>query len=318
SILNVHLLSHNNEKTFKYEPFKCSICSKTFNRKDHLNIHLRSHNNYKPFTCSFCSKSFTGKSNLNVHLRLHNNERPFKCSLCSKSFADKSNLNVHLRRCDYKFINMEVTVIINGNRVVPLKEVPLAQWETNTPKLQFPALQENSKKKYPPSSAIHYVFQRTFKTQRLCVRGNCTIGKAEKFNNALLKSTGKSPEVDPARVACSPRTNAEEMKLSNEKPFIVISRMGELNKHLLTHCNETPFKCSICIHSMEKSFKCSPCYPTNKNHTMLDLGSECFLFCNCPGKFRINSSRTRRADSTSGWQSEMRTRRERCLTGETP
>ncbi|KAJ9601332.1 hypothetical protein L9F63_000513, partial [Diploptera punctata] len=41
---------------------------------------------------------------------------------------------------------------------------------------------------------------------------------------------------------------------------------------------------------------------------------------NCPGKFRINSSRTRRADSkltssrTSGWQSEMRTRRERCLT----
>ncbi|KAJ9583653.1 hypothetical protein L9F63_021999, partial [Diploptera punctata] len=35
-------------------------------------------------------------------------------------------------------------------------------------------------------------------------------------------------------------------------------------------------------------------------------------------KFRINSSRTRRADSTSGWQSEMRTRRERCLTGEIP
>ncbi|KAJ9587450.1 hypothetical protein L9F63_019027, partial [Diploptera punctata] len=37
---------------------------------------------------------------------------------------------------------------------------------------------------------------------------------------------------------------------------------------------------------------------------------------NFPGKFRINSSRTKLTSSrTSGWQSEMRSRRERCLTG---
>ncbi|KXN65427.1 hypothetical protein CONCODRAFT_80773, partial [Conidiobolus coronatus NRRL 28638] len=47
--------------------FKCSICSKSYNRKNSLQRHMRIHSGAKPYECDNCSKSFTRKDILEKH-----------------------------------------------------------------------------------------------------------------------------------------------------------------------------------------------------------------------------------------------------------
>lgn len=79
------------------EPEQCFQCGKTFNYKGYMELHLRTHSNYKAYECSVCLKKFTQVSNLNLHLRTHTKERPFACEICPKFFSTSSNLKVHLK-----------------------------------------------------------------------------------------------------------------------------------------------------------------------------------------------------------------------------
>ncbi|BFF95263.1 zinc finger protein 180-like [Drosophila madeirensis] len=45
----------------------------------------------RPFRCAQCSKSFQEKSNLRVHIRSHTGERPYQCIHCSKKFRYRNN-----------------------------------------------------------------------------------------------------------------------------------------------------------------------------------------------------------------------------------
>ncbi|PVH82824.1 hypothetical protein DL98DRAFT_413922, partial [Cadophora sp. DSE1049] len=53
---------------------KCRICHRTYERADHLNRHLKSHENARPYQCSQCQKSFNRVDLLNRHVSTH--ERP--------------------------------------------------------------------------------------------------------------------------------------------------------------------------------------------------------------------------------------------------
>lgn len=79
------------------EPEQCFQCGKVFHYKGYMELHLRTHSNYKPISCSICQKRFTQVSNLNLHLRTHSKEKPFCCEKCPKMFATSSNLKAHLR-----------------------------------------------------------------------------------------------------------------------------------------------------------------------------------------------------------------------------
>lgn len=67
--------------------FTCSVCSKAFNKKSRLDIHMRIHNEVRPFECSTCGKKFHTNGNLRKHLVTHTGDRPHKCHLCDKSFS---------------------------------------------------------------------------------------------------------------------------------------------------------------------------------------------------------------------------------------
>ncbi|KAG5667933.1 hypothetical protein PVAND_015898 [Polypedilum vanderplanki] len=79
------------------EPEQCFQCGKVFHYKGYMELHLRTHSNYKAYVCNICQKRFTQVSNLNLHLRTHSKEKPFCCEKCPKMFSTSSNLKAHLR-----------------------------------------------------------------------------------------------------------------------------------------------------------------------------------------------------------------------------
>jgi uncharacterized Zn-finger protein len=79
------------------EPEQCFQCGKVFHYKGYMELHLRTHSNYKAYECNICHKKFTQVSNLNLHTRTHTLEKPFACEKCPKLFSTSSNLNVHLK-----------------------------------------------------------------------------------------------------------------------------------------------------------------------------------------------------------------------------
>lgn len=52
-------------------PHRCHLCARTYERADHLNRHLKSHENARPHKCSRCTKSFNRADLLNRHEASH-------------------------------------------------------------------------------------------------------------------------------------------------------------------------------------------------------------------------------------------------------
>ncbi|KAL3096995.1 hypothetical protein niasHS_002711 [Heterodera schachtii] len=92
--LRIHIL-HVHER---YRPHECSMCSKAFSQSSSLNKHLRTHSGERPYQCPHCEKAFTASSILRTHIRQHSGEKPFKCAICGKCFASHAAHDSHIRR----------------------------------------------------------------------------------------------------------------------------------------------------------------------------------------------------------------------------
>ncbi|XP_034667951.1 zinc finger protein 273-like [Drosophila subobscura] len=87
-------------RTQPAEPrFKCPQCSSSFRRNSDLNVHTRRiHMGIKPFKCTHCTKAFDRPGVLQEHIRNHTGERPYKCSSCPKAFSHRGTFRRHNRR----------------------------------------------------------------------------------------------------------------------------------------------------------------------------------------------------------------------------
>ncbi|KAK2509474.1 LOW QUALITY PROTEIN: hypothetical protein MC885_005900, partial [Smutsia gigantea] len=78
------------------KPYKCGDCWKSFSRKQHLQVHRRTHTGEKPYTCE-CGKSFSRNANLAVHQRAHIGEKLYGFQVCGKRFSKGEWLVRHQR-----------------------------------------------------------------------------------------------------------------------------------------------------------------------------------------------------------------------------
>ena len=78
--------------------FTCNFCSKEFDRKGKLYLHLLIHTKEKPFKCTFdnCACEFNRKHHLDQHFLVHTaRPKPFECSECSSCFSTITLLKRH-------------------------------------------------------------------------------------------------------------------------------------------------------------------------------------------------------------------------------
>lgn len=68
----------------KVRSFLCSICGKTFARRNIRDTHERAHLNDRRYPCSFCGKKFMTNQQRTNHERTHTGEKPFQCTDCGK------------------------------------------------------------------------------------------------------------------------------------------------------------------------------------------------------------------------------------------
>lgn len=77
------------------KPRKCTICDKSVMN---LSAHCSEvHEDSRHFPCFFCEKTFKRKLHMEVHVRSHTGEKPYGCFFCEKKFAQPGDRNKHVK-----------------------------------------------------------------------------------------------------------------------------------------------------------------------------------------------------------------------------
>ncbi|XP_035786690.1 B-cell CLL/lymphoma 6 member B protein-like [Anopheles albimanus] len=104
----------------------CAICSKAFNFKSTLRLHIRSHHQSAPrevvetvrpvrkprvYECVECQLSFKLKYDYDKHVGTHKKSNMFQCDVCFKLFKHKSYYSMHrnMKRCKLGPVPLDLT-----------------------------------------------------------------------------------------------------------------------------------------------------------------------------------------------------------------
>ncbi|XP_072932197.1 uncharacterized protein [Epargyreus clarus] len=90
------MLQHRRQVHDKEKSHLCQFCSKSFFKKYHLQVHLRSHSKEKPYECNQCGKFFTSTTTLKNHKLTHNEHKQYECTHCSMKFRTPAYLKIHM------------------------------------------------------------------------------------------------------------------------------------------------------------------------------------------------------------------------------
>lgn len=93
--------------------FRCEICGKAVNSKQHLKVHQQSHEETRAIhECKKCDLRFENRESSVSHIEaVHPEKRPFWCHICKQSFSREHQLNQHLK---FRHVQISLTCKICG------------------------------------------------------------------------------------------------------------------------------------------------------------------------------------------------------------
>ncbi|XP_069489832.1 zinc finger protein 398-like isoform X2 [Ambystoma mexicanum] len=97
NLWNADLLASQPDSQISIRPRAWPESETSFHMKpEHsTNTHQRPLLGERQYPCTVCEKSFLRKQHLLQHERIHTGERPYQCTKCDKRFSLKGNLNKH-------------------------------------------------------------------------------------------------------------------------------------------------------------------------------------------------------------------------------
>lgn len=244
---------------FEDRPFICQYdgCFYAAKRRDHLNNHIRLHNNEKPFKCDICDECFTQKSLLNAHKAKHD-EKKWVCAICDAKFYEKNKLIIHGRihdkttyyKCDYPECDAEFSQ--ESNLITHKMRHRGDKPYTCTFEDCDAAFVDSSKLK------IH-MRGHTGENPYICEYPGCDM----KFKQAGHLQVHMRIHTDEKPYKCSYEdcdsafTTSSNLKIherfhSGEKPYTCVTcdksfaTSSGLLTHIRVHTNERPYQCDKC------------------------------------------------------------------------
>ncbi|KAM4718331.1 zinc finger protein 438 isoform 1-T2 [Anableps anableps] len=114
--VTLHLRAGSNPKVFigSRPLHRCSICSRCFQFKHHLQNHMNTHTNSRPYVCPLCRKAYAHRGSLSTHMKLHHSEvrprRSLCCEFCDKVFGYVGVYFRHLREVHKVVLTVEPSI----------------------------------------------------------------------------------------------------------------------------------------------------------------------------------------------------------------
>jgi uncharacterized Zn-finger protein len=265
-----------------------------------------------------CDSAFTSRTHLKEHLRSHTQEKLMACPSCGAMFCNKSKFMDHLYRqstdnANNKTDSLTIHVSKNNDQTMTTLTIQVPQQTEDSSTIPInsqnssiliqnlssdselmiidlanPALSASTDSKQSSKSTTNKTYRcsdcfRDFATQSLLREHSRSHTNKYKCSECQLRTN--SPSALRHHIAYRHR---------NERPFscqfcdLKFKSRSDLRRHIDTHNEEPPFKCSLC------SFQSRCVHTFSKHHKEIHLAIKCEYVCNeCDKKFSRGNNLTR-------------------------
>ncbi|CAG9574089.1 unnamed protein product [Danaus chrysippus] len=225
-------------------PYLCTICGNTYQKRESMIYHRKSHTSPKSFQCTLCPARFSAACKLSRHSLSHRAARytlRYECPVCANMFNTKYHIQMHLTTHQKEGLIQEenrneiLAMVLQNARKIP-----------KTPELAAnDAIQPDERSRV--CNICGEVFQHFyFLEEHLKSHGSkITIDDAEETKKHICSICNKGFKLHYY-------LKLHSFTHTKEKPFICqqcgkgfITR-GKLKRHLETHTGLKKYQCHIC------------------------------------------------------------------------